>query len=1214
MKKILGLDLGSSSIGWAYIEENNHKSCIKRLGVRVIPYSGDEKDQFTKGQAISTNKDRTLKRTARKTNQRYKLRKKELTKILDQYGMYPDEQLMKKLTPVQLYQLRSRAASEKVELQEIGRIFFLLNQKRGYQSSRVNKEEGDTGKKLSDYLQDLKDRKELLIENNLTIGQYFFKEFETNPFFQTRKKVFPRECYINEFDAIWNRQSLYYPNIFTDELRTTIRDRVIFYQRRLKSQKHLVGECSFEKHHKVTARSSPLFQICKIWESINNITLTDKYKNNYVISIDQKKKIFEHLNDNPRLTYTDLMKILALRKNAGWHPNDQIKKAGLQGNTTRVEILNSFRKKEEIEKFHHLLEFELKVESIIDKKTGEIMDRLIVTDEFERTPYYQIWHILYSIEELEVAKRILINKYDIPAEIAENLVTLDFKSSGFGNKSARAIRKILPQLMNGLDYSKASEKAGYNHSFSVTSEENEKRDLDSHLSQITRNSLRQPVVEKILNQLVNLINAILADPELGRPDEIRVELARELKQSKDERNKTYSRNIDQEKEHKRIFERLNQDFPGLPVTSKVLLKYKLFEQQNGICLYSGKTMELSKVLKGESIDVDHIIPQSKLFDDSFQNKLLCLRSENEIKDNATAYDYMQSKSSLEFDQFIERVNLLFDNQRITRSKRNKLLMTEQEIPDDFITRQLNETRFISKEATKILKNICRNVYSTTGMVTSYLRDQWGYNEILKQLNYHKYDAAGLTKDGKIQGWSKRDDHRHHAIDALVVACTKQSFIQRLNTLKDGSTRDIMLAEVMESGNDWQKRKSLLEENTQKNRPFETSEVKKAVDDILISIKSGKKLATAAINKANGQKVLVPRGQLHKEQVYGKIKRYRSEKTPLNGRFNQQDLIANPIEKKLVIDRLMKFGNDPKKAFSKLEADPIWLDEAKTRSISAVTLWEDVFVYKYSLDQNFKEKDIESIIDVGVREKVRARFIEKSSQKDHPLKNLANEPIWLNDKKTIPITSVRCDTGLQDLVPLHQTINGTTTNLRDAAIDSIPVDYISTRNNHHTAIYQKPDGKYEERTVTLWEAIQRKKLNIPVIMKNPQVEWDKIIENGIEDQVLLNNLPLPDWKFIESLQQNELFVFGISRHELEVAIEKKNWSLISPIIYRVQKLSKKDYWFRHHLETRLEKDSFEEKISVMVKKIIRITSLEVYNKLNPVKVSITPTGTISIIRK
>ncbi len=1215
MSKILGLDLGSSSVGWAFIEETDAKSEIRKLGVRVIPYTGDEKDQFTKGQAISINKDRTLKRTARKTIYRYKQRRESLNNFIKENNFLSDEFQIMNISSLELFGLRAKAAKEKIELFELGRILLHLNQKRGYKSSRHSSSEEESGKKISDYLQELKERKEEIEKENITIGEYFYRKLKENEFFRVKQNVFPRECYIDEFHRIWGTQSKFYPAILTEENKRKVRDEIIYYQRRLKSQKGLVGKCQFELYHKVAPKSSPLFQIEKIWESINNITLSNKHKEVFSITLDQKEKLFEHLDNNEKLNQTDLFKILGLKRTDGWYPNEQIKKAGIQGNITKVVLLKKF-KSFSIDKTD-LLQFSLTIakKQRVDKDTGEISEFEMVESSFEKEPLYQLWHLLYSVDDPILLEKTLVNRYGFTSEQAFELGKIDFKKSGFGNKSAKAIRKILPGLIKGNDYSKSAEFAGYNHSNSITKEENEKRELKPVLKLYKKNSLRQPVVEKILNQLINIINSILKDEDLGTPDEIRVELARELRQSQEERNRSYSNIIKTDKEHKAIRERLEQEYPGLKISRKVIEKFKLYEQQDGICIYSGEQMELAKVLRGEGIDVDHIIPQSRLFDDSFQNKVLAYRKENESKGDFTAFDYMKAKSEDAFQQYTERVSRLYDSEKITRSKQTKLLMAVAEIPDDFITRQLNETRFISKEATRLLKEICRNVYSTSGAVTDFLRSQWGYNEVLQQLNWDKYEAAGKISNGKIEGWSKRDDHRHHAIDALVVACTKQSFIQRLNRLNSGQTREEMLDIIKGKVNDgWQAKKSLIEQHVQVLQPFTTHQVKEAVSNILISIKPGKKVATIGNNKANGQRPVTPRGQLHKEQVYGKIKRYSEKKTPLNSRFTETDLIVNENERRLVKERITAFDGDVKKAFKGLDKNPIWLDEAKTKQLTEVTLWEEFFVYKYTLDQNFKEKDIDSIIDNGIREKVRRRFIEKAGQKDHPLKNLENEPIWLNDQKRIPIKSVRCFTGLNGLVPLHVAENGITKASRFKTNQSKPVDFVSTRNNHHIAIYKTPQGQLEERSVTLWEAVERKKIGLPIIIKEPDKTWDYVLEKGIDNQEMLKNLPEQDWEYHTSLQQNELFVFRMTREDLQKCIDKNDYKTISAHLYRVQKIATKNYFFRHHLETSVDdKKNGGELFAKQIDKIIIIQSLDAFKERNPIKVTINGIGLLDIAK-
>lgn len=198
MKRILGLDLGSASIGWALIGEDDNKVNIIALGSRIIPYNGTEGKDFDKGTGISRNSLRTTARTIRKGYDRYQLRRKYLVDILLKNDMMPNESL-KSMPKMLLWKLRSEAVSENISRQELGRLLLWLNQKRGYKSSRsdANKDKKDT-----DYVKDINGRYESLKERNQTIGQYFYEELVKDEYFRVKENVYPREAYIAEFDAI----------------------------------------------------------------------------------------------------------------------------------------------------------------------------------------------------------------------------------------------------------------------------------------------------------------------------------------------------------------------------------------------------------------------------------------------------------------------------------------------------------------------------------------------------------------------------------------------------------------------------------------------------------------------------------------------------------------------------------------------------------------------------------------------------------------------------------------------------------------------------------------------------------------------------------------------------------------------------------------------------------------------------------------------------
>ena len=966
MKKVLGLDLGTNSIGWALIDidENDIPIRIMAMGSRIIPLNSDDRDQFQKGQAISKNQDRTKARTQRKGYNRKQLRKNDLRKILTELNINPTEDLLK-IPSLDLWKLRSDAASENsiISQEQLGRIFYMLNQKRGYKSARS---EANEDKKDTEYVAEVKGRYTELKDRKQTIGQYFYDELlvsnQNDTYFQVKKKVYPREAYIEEFDNIINIQKKKH-NFLTNEVIEKLRNEIIYYQRKLKSQKGLVSVCEFEGFNtsyldnetqknkttftgpKVAPKTSPLFQICKIWESVNNISLKvknpegSKYKwGDRIPNLEEKSLIVKHLSENSNLSLTDLLKILQLKKE-DVYVNKQILK-GLQGNITYAVIHKILGESK-------WLRFDLQTipsnhkAYLVDKKTGEILaekEGLKLDYKLEQEPLYQLWHTIYSIKDLEECKNALIKRFQISEDIAEELSKIDFNKQAFGNKSNKAMRKILPYLMQGFDYSQACSLAGYNHSNSLTKDEQSSREILDKLELLPKNSLRQPVVEKIINQMINVVNAIIEKyGKTEKIDIIRIELARELKQSKDERNDADIQNSGNKKLNEEVSKRLQE--LGLPATKRYIQKYKFIfptrdkklkdAQVVNQCIYCGYAFNLTEALSGDNFDVDHIVPKALLFDDSQTNKVLVHRSCNSTKTNQTAFDYISKKGNEELSKYIERVDDWFKRGIISYSKMQRLKVSFEEYTErkklkketeadkrlweSFIDRQLRETQYISRKSKEILQQICNNVTTTEGTVTATLRNLWGWDDALMNLQMSKYKELGQTvikewtsEHGKrkhqkeeIENWSKRDDHRHHAIDALVIACTQQGFIQRINTLNASEVKNEMNKKVEEAAIVYNEKLTLLEKYLITQKPFSTVDVEKEAEKILISFKAGKKVATSGVRKIkiNGKKrvvqsdIIVPRGALHEQFVYGKIKVEDKDK-PLKFLFENSDRIIN----------------------------------------------------------------------------------------------------------------------------------------------------------------------------------------------------------------------------------------------------------------------------------------------------------------------------------
>lgn len=1165
MKRVLGLDLGSSSIGWAVVDECSseilnegnfvatEKDNIVDIGSRIIPLDVDESTQFSKGQSLTKNADRTKCRTQRKGYDRYQLRRALLLDELKRLGMYDGQPL--KLSTLGLWRLRAKAVTDKISLKELGRILCHLNQKRGYRTVKSDFED----KKQGAYVKAVVERYGELHEQGVTIGQYMYNELKKDSAFRCKDRIYPRDAYVEEFDAVMTRQRTFYPDVLTDSVIAHIRDYIIFHQRPLKSCKHLVAKCELERHDmeingrmrncgpRVAPRSSPLFQVCKIWECINNLNVRNNNNDTLYISIEQKQAIFDFMNTHEKLKIADLKSLLGI-KSREWQFGKSVG-AGLQGNTTYCVIakaLGEYSDKED------LLRFDLHT---VDGKyanavTGEIAKEIDAA--FESQPLYRLWHTLYSISDISELHNALHKRFGIEdEEILDALCRIDFVKSGYGNKSSRAIRRILPYLQDGMQYYDAKCAAGYDNT-TLTVEQNDARPLADSLSSIQKGELRQPVVEKILNQLVNLVNALMS--EYGRFDEIRVELARELKQSREERE-SMSRAISKAtKENDEYAERIHEY--GLTPTRSRIQKYKMWKETGNVCMYCGQTVDVKEFLAGFGVEIEHIIPRSVLFDDSFSNKVCACRKCNKEKNNRTAYDYMKSKGEGEFNAYLARVNDLWSNKQISKTKQKNLLMPASELPDDFIARQLRESQYITKKAKEMLQSVCRNVYSTSGSITDFLRHVWGWDEVLHDLNFERYRNAGLTKnvereiDGKkicverIAEWSKRMDHRHHAIDALTIACTKQGYIQRINNLN--SLKEASFRAYSDQTQDIATRQRLtrLERYIIMQPHFSTAEVAAAVAGIAVSFKSGKR--AASIGKryvySGGKRtcaqrgVIIPRGALSEETVYGRIRNSESGK--------------------------------------------------------------EEFVVKYKISA-ISLKDVDYVVDKRIRDILRNRLEQYGGK---PEKAFA-EPLL--DHQGREIRSVRCYTGLNATVPLRYNEHGK------------PIAFVKPANNHHVAIYEDKDGKWHEHIVTFWHAVERKKYGIPIIISNPDEVWDSVTNDMPES--FQHQLPEGvDWQLRFSMQQNEMFILGMDEESYRDAMEQRNYAMLSKYLYRVQKLSAGAYVFRQHTETQTDDKYLDEsgvkkfKLVVSQRKgaVCWVSSLKSLKDLNPHKVYVSVTGKIS----
>ena len=1339
MKKILGLDLGTTSIGWAVVNEaenSDEKSSIIKLGVRVNPLTVDEQQNFQKGKSITTNADRTLKRSMRRNLQRYKLRREALLEILKEQNFISDETILSEngtRTTFETYRLRAKSATEEISLEEFARVLLMINKKRGYKSSRKAKgtEDGvlidgmeiakklyndnltpgqlclqllQSGKKYlpdfyrsdlqaefdriwnkqkeyyseiftdklkdnlrgknekatwaickepfnlvgiarttkgeelkkenfvwrvkalsekmdlenlavvlqkvngqlnasSGYLGAISDRSKELYFNKQTVGQYQMEVLDENPNASLRNMVFYRQDYLDEFNTIWNKQAEFHTEL-TNGLKAEIRDVIIFYQRRLKSQKGLISFCEFESRQieleidgrkkiktvgcRVIPRSSPLFQEFKIWQVLNNLEVSgqgkkskkkfkkddptlfvnqeDKFQiyGRRELSQEEKEILAYELSIKEKLTKAEILKLLFE------NPQElDLNFPLVQGNLTTANLFKAYQKI--IELSGHELDLRKSADNIL-KDANDIFDALgwnkdilkfnSNADKLDNEPMYKLWHLLYSFEgdSSNTGNANLIAKiselYGFEKEYASILAAITFQED-YGSLSSKAIRKILPYLHEGNTYDVAVALAGYGkHSkSSLTKEEIENKVLVDKLDILPKNSLRNPVVEKILNQMINVINSII--DTYGKPDEIRVELARELKKNAKEREeltKAISKTTGEHEEYRKILSQ--PPFNLTYISRNDIIRYKLYQElkDNGYkTLYSNQYISPAQLFSGD-VDIEHIIPQSRLFDDSFSNKTIEFRAVNLKKGNLTAADFVkqeygESGNEKSLDNYLQKLDDLLQKGIISKTKYRHLTWKEPDIPEGFINRDLGNTQYIAKYARTMLETLCKRVTATTGSITDSLREDWQLVDVMKELNWEKYKMLGLTEEftktdyngnivriQRIKDWTKRNDHRHHAMDALTVAFTKDALIQYFNNLN---------ASLKPNSNEYAL-KQLYIENGKVKSPMPLNEfraeAKRHLENTLISIKAKNKVVTTNINitkktgGTNKKAQLTPRGQLHLETVYGSHQK------------------------------------------------PIVKTDKKT-GIKTVT-FETIYTIRKEISPDLK---IDKVVDNKIQEILKNRLQEFGGDAKKAFSNLDENPIWLNKEKGISIKRVTI-TGISNGEPLHTKKDKDGKDIFDSKGKRIPVDFVNTGNNHHVAVYrvpvvdkktsiQKLDSKGEpmfelqENVVSFYEAVTRRNLGLPVIDKEYKVS--------------------EGWQFLFSMKQNEYFVFPktekrekvneetgeITEEEVMVfnpkdidLLNPDNYGVISPNLFRVQKFSFKNYVFRHHLETTIKETS------------------------------------------
>ena len=396
------------------------------------------------------------------------------------------------------------------------------------------------------------------------------------------------------------------------------------------------------------------------------------------------------------------------------------------------------------------------------------------------------------------------------------------------------------------------------------------------------------------------------------------------------------------------------------------------------------------------------------------------------------------------------------------------------------------------------------------------------------------------------------------MDALAVAFTTQAHIQYFNNLNARKDKDHkMHKSILGIQNSITE---VIDYNGKKKRvfikPFPNfrSESKKHLESILVSFKAKNKVVTKNINKTKKEggflltESLTPRGQLHKETIYGKSLTPEISTIKLSKRFAfaKAELIINHNEKKTVLNHLKKYENNPEVAFDTkiLKKDPIFYEG---EPLKEVLCFKEIYTIRKDIAPDLK---LDKIVDEGIKRILKERLKEYGNKPKEAFSNLAKNPIWLNKKKGIDIKKVTI-TGVANAEPLHFAKDLHGKFLIHKLGKKVPVDYVSLGNNHHVAIYRDNKGNLQEKVVSLYEAVIR------VNQKLNPIDKEFKTEEG--------------WEFLFTMKQNEMFVFPNEGFDPKIIdLERKeNRNIIAPNLFRVQKIASKNFMFRHQYETMID---------------------------------------------
>lgn len=864
----LGIDLGTNSIGVCVLDIKQQKDQswevvgIRKMIVRIFSDGRDPQSGASLAEA------RREPRQARRRRDRFLQRQKKLINALVRLGLFPaDEPSRKKLEQLDPYLLRASALDQALPFHHLGRALFHLNQRRGFASNRKanakDKEKTATKfgiEQLDIAMKDLSAR---------TLGEFLLKKGRHDILspqkavpngrqqlpIRMRSRVeknkvhydlYPsRKHYRDEFDQIWAKQSALNPKL-TAEMGLEL-GNIIFHQRPLKPVRP--GRCRFLTDQERMPCALPQFQEFRMWQEINNLgvvrdLIVHPLHDDPQQAAKMRRDLYEKLRRTKKMSFDAIRKFLQIDGDTSFNLESSIRDELLGDESGCI----------------------LSATKYFGKKWWD-------KDEATRT---QIIETLLAEEDEQKLFDCAVNEWGLDVEAAEEMVGLDL-DMGHGSICREACAKILPLMRSGhphdqkpwghgLNYADATSSIYGSHSQFHTGEILPELPyygvlLESHIGFGTGNpddaeekrlgKIANPTVHIGLNQLRKIINAIIK--KYGHPTQIVVELARDLKMNKKQKDRLAKEQLENKKRKDRYreeIEELNRSSDGRAIkfSPTNYLKLRLWEELNTdnvsarLCPYSGKPISIRQLFSSE-VEIEHILPFGRTWDNSPANKTVAYRTANRDKGNRTPYEAFHDRPGYHYELIQARANLMPKN-KSWRFAADAMEKFGEE--SKLLDRQLNETRHLSRLTREYLGHICNphQVWVVTGALTGLLRQKWGLNSLLDNQD----DNRPRTVEELEQAAEKnRNNHLHHAVDAFAIGCTDRSILNRLSWA---------------AGQDFETQNRFLEQMPPPFEDFDHHQLRQRLERVVVSHKPD-------VGFAIGQKTKgTTSAQLHEETAYG----------------------------------------------------------------------------------------------------------------------------------------------------------------------------------------------------------------------------------------------------------------------------------------------------------------------------------------------------------